>query len=221
MIPKKTSKKANRESKDIVNHDDMHEILMKSSFITTWSRKAPEKRTTFRISKEANRLIERVSNERGCSIKDVFREICSLYEDKEILSIWVSGLSEKEYKFEPSVMKTVSLEMSKLDLLNKISKKYSIERDLLVEYGAHLIMKMWLTLKATRKNMYRIAYEKFCKIVSEALEIEEQLKNILSEDDPGLNRLGLVIVEMDNFSSALNLYIKEGQEIDPEDTSQC
>ena len=214
---KSTSKNANRASKEIVSQEEKHQILLKSDFLSAWRRKAPEKRTTFRISKEVNGGIERLSKEKGVSIKEVFRTICSLYEDKEILSIWASGLSEKEYERERDLSKTVSVDVSKLELLNKISKEYGVERDLLVEYGAHLIWDMWGTFKMTRETMYTFAHEKFGKILSELIEIEEKFRKMLSDDDPGLSRLGLIITAMENFSSALNNYIEERQEIDPED----
>lgn len=120
-----------------------------------------------------------------------------------------------------SVRKTLVISKESLGRLNKISKTFNIPRDLLVETLVRNVESGLKRSMEEKKKQHKKALEIIHnKFWSKAEEIEGELKEFLKDDDPILERFGIVIVIIMNLCSAIENELKEGTPIDPDDFSQ-
>jgi hypothetical protein len=105
-------------------------------------------------------------------------------------------------------------------MLNKLSKDHGLSRDLVFE---SLILTFKVLLEKHSENE-RQNEKKAHKIISDfwakAEEVEQQLKGLLDDDSPILERFGLVVNVLMNLEMAIESKLSNGVPIDPDDMSQ-
>ncbi len=184
-------------------------------------------RTTFRLTKEGSEAMNRLAKNYGLKPKSLI-QLCVTIDTrdskpKEGTFMYSVLKSAKDITFsdlDRSVRKTLVISKESLGRLNKISKTFNIPRDLLVETLVRNVESGLKRSMEEKKKQHKKALEIINKFWSKAEEIEKELKKFLKDDDPILERFGIVIVIIMNLCTAIESELKEGTPINPDDFSQ-
>jgi hypothetical protein len=175
-------------------------------------------RTTFKLSENSNNAIDWLIKTNNLKPKEVFDLMCS----NENLVDFAIEAAQKNGKSNSTkqTRKTFVISKQVLRLLNRYSKKHKLSRDLIVE-NLILLFKALLEKHAEEEKQRE---EKALTIISDfcskAESVEKQLKDLLDDDSPILDRFGYVIVLLMNLVSAIESKLSDGVSIDPDDMSQ-
>lgn len=175
-------------------------------------------RTTFKLSESSNNAIDWLIKTNNLKPKEVFDLMCSNENlvDFAIEAVKKNGTSSSTKQ----TRKTFVISKQVLRLLNRYSEKHKLSRDLIVE-NLILLFKALLEKHAEEEKQRE---EKALTIISDfwskAESVEKQLKDLLDDDSPILDRFGYVIVLLMNLSSAIESKLSGGVPIDPDDMSQ-
>ncbi len=172
-------------------------------------------RTTFNLSQKAHDAIGEVANTLNKKNAEVFETMM------EIFNKIGNDLPLSSTDAENKTRKTYVIDKKTLSAINKASEKSKIPRDTLIDNLAQTVKKI-IELIASKKNekysnILKKIINPFC---AEAEKVEKTLKKELGDDDPVVNRFGLIIVIIMNLSMAIENYLKNGESIDAEDFSQ-
>lgn len=178
-------------------------------------------RTTFRLTKEADDAITWMTKSRGISVKETIDAMCTQYLKKTESgeSSFLNDLIQltKTRESQPqkgTVRKTLVISKGSKRALNNLSKKNNISRDLLLE---NLILSIEKSLKLFIKELpqkYAKALKAVEELGSEARVKLKELRELLSEDDPILDRLDTCSIVIDNLEGDIKAYLEDGTPID-------
>ena len=175
-------------------------------------------RTTFKLSEKSKNVIEQLIRTNNLKPKELFDLICS--SDAFVENAIEAGRKSYENASKKQTRKTFVISKRVLRLLNKHSKQYKLSRDLIVE-NLILFFKSLLEKHAEEEKHRE---EKALTIISDfwgkAESVEKQLKELLDDDSPILNRFGYVIVLLMNLEGAIQAKLSNGVPIDPDDMAQ-
>lgn len=175
-------------------------------------------RTTFNLSRQGHDAINEAAKAFGKTNAEMFDEMLGIYKLISESNIDLSSLSKDA---KNKTRKTYVINKKTLSEITRISDKLKIPRDILIDNLAQTVKKI-IELIASKKN------EKYSNILKkiinpfwiEAKKIEKILIKELGDDDPVVNRFGLIIVIIMNLAGAIENYLNNGEPIDPEDLSQ-
>jgi len=175
-------------------------------------------RTTFKLSESSNNAIEWLIKTNNLKPKEVFDLICS---NENLVDLVIEVARKNGTSSSAKQMrKTFVISKRVLRLLNRFAKKHKLSRDLIVE-NLILLFKALLEKHAEEEKQRE---EKALTIISDfwskAESVEEQLKDVLDDDSPILDRFGYVIVLLMNLVSAIESELSNDVPIDPDDMSQ-
>jgi len=179
-------------------------------------------RTTFKISENCINAIDWLLKTNNLKPKELFDIICS---NNDLVNLAAES-AEKDNKNNSvkHTRKTFVISKRVLSLLNKKSKddkgKLIIQRDLIVEKLVLLFKALLEKHTEEEKKKEEKAQSIISDFWTKAEEIEKQLKNLLDDDNPILERFGLVIVLVMNLVSAIESKLNNDVPIDPDDFSQ-
>lgn len=172
-------------------------------------------RTTFRMSEAVSDILDSLIEDNSIKPKEIFELMCS---NENLLQIAVD-VTKKDRKEDSGkgIRKTFVISKGALRILSRSSKKEIIPRDQLVEtlivLFKTLLEKQAVDQKENNKKASRIVSD----LWSEAEEVEGKLKEFLDDDDPILDRISMVIVVIQNLSSAIEANLSEDIPIDPDE----
>jgi len=175
-------------------------------------------RTTFKLSESSNNAIDWLITTNNLKPKELFDLMCS----NENLVDFAIEAAQKNRKNSSTkqTRKTFVISKRVLRLLNRYSERHKLSRDSIVE-NLILLFKALLEKHAEEEKQRE---EKALTIISDfyskAESVEKQLKDLLDDDNPILDRFGYVIVLLMNLSSAIESKLSNDVPIDPDDMSQ-
>ena len=179
-------------------------------------------RTTFKISENCINAIDWLLKTNNLKPKELFDIICS-NNDLVNLAAEAAKKDEKNNSVKHT-RKTFVISKRALRLLTKKSKddkgKAIISRDLIVEKLVLLFKALLEKHTEEEKKKEEKAQSIISDFWTKAEEIENQLKNLLDDDNPILERFGLIIVIIMNLESAIDKKLSNDIPIDPDDFSQ-
>jgi len=171
-------------------------------------------RTTFKLSKKSLDAFNSLIEAHRLKPKEIFDLICSF---DQLIDIAVKSIDNeslptgKEY-----VRKTYVISQQDKRLLNRLSKKHGVPRDMLVD---RLILAYEGILKLHKKKE-REQEEKAYKIVSEfsqnAGATLKELSDLLDKDSPILERFGAIELLVENLNTAIYEKLEYDTPIDPD-----
>jgi len=175
-------------------------------------------RTTFKLSDSSSNAIYWLIKTNNLKPKEVFDLICS---NENLIDFAIeAAIKDGKTSSAKKTRKTFVISKRVLRLLNKYSEKHKLSRDLIVE-NLILLFKALLEKHAEEEKQRE---EKALTIISDfwskAESVEKQLKDLLDDDSPILDRFGYVIVLLMNLASAIESKLSNGVPIDPDDFSQ-
>lgn len=175
-------------------------------------------RTTFKLSENSNNAIEWLIKTNNLKPKEVFDFICS---NESLVDVAIQiARKNGESGSTNQTRKTFVISKRVLRLLNKYSEKYKLSRDLIVE-NLILLFKSLLEKHAEEeKHREKKALTIISDFWSKSESVEKQLKDLLNDDSPILDRFGYVIVLLMNLVSAIESKLSDDVPIDPDDMSQ-
>jgi len=175
-------------------------------------------RTTFRLSDSGNNAIDWLIKANNLKPKEVFDIICT---NDSLVEIAIEAAKKnKKSGSTNQTRKTVVISKRVLRLLNKLSNDEGLSRDVIVE-NLILLFKARLEKHSEEEKKKE---EKADVIISDfwgkAEAVEKQLKKLLDDDNPILDRFSLVIVVVMNLALAIESKLSDDTPIDPGDMSQ-
>lgn len=175
-------------------------------------------RTTFKLSESSNNAIDWLISTHGLKPKEMFDLICA---NEKLVDLAIKEAS-KDAKSSPQTQTRKTFVISKrvLRTLNKCAREHQVSRDSIVD-SLILIFQVLLEKQVKDEKQQE---EKALPIISDfwskAESVEKQLKDLLDDDSPILDRFGYVIVLLMNLVSAIESKLSNGTPIDPDDMSQ-
>lgn len=182
-------------------------------------------RTTFRITKEANEAMNWLVEHYGTTLKSVLDLLCFNVpsardaepgKDTFLFSVIRQSRDFDFKKLNRSVRRTMVVSKKSLTVLNNVSKKVKIQRDLLVDRGVLFLKLVVETSQEEEKKKHAEAYEMIDQFYTTAEDLEDKLDQMLGDDDPIVKRFGYVIIILDNLHSAIKAEMEKGEPIDPD-----
>lgn len=175
-------------------------------------------RTTFKLSDSSNNAIDWLIKTNNLKPKEIFDLMCF---NESFVDVAIKNAKENpEVISTKQTRKTFVISRGVLRLLNRYSKEHELSRDVIVENLISLF-KMLLEMQAEAEKPKE---EEAHKIISDFWEkaesLEDQLKALLGDDSPILDRFGYVIVLLMNLVMAIESKLSDGTPIDPDDMSQ-
>lgn len=175
-------------------------------------------RTTFKLSESSNNAIDWLIKTNNLKPKEVFD---LMFSNENLVDFAIEAARKKgKSSSTKQTRKTFVISKRVLRLLNRHSKKHKLSRDLIVE-SLILVFKTLLEKHAEEeKQEEEEALPIILDFWTKAESVEKQLKDLLEDDNPILDRFGLVIVEIMNLVSAIESKLSNNISVDPDDISQ-
>ena len=171
-------------------------------------------RANFRMSQSAYDAIDWLTKYNKITAKELFDRLFKPGSDSGwLVTEILKGHSNDESR---EIRKTQVISRSSLQVISKQSMKYSISRDKLVQYSIIAFKVFTERHLEERKKNHSVASDKISEFLSDAELIEKDLKELLYEDDPIINRFGIIIVTIRNLQAEIVDELQEGTPIDPE-----
>jgi archaellum component FlaC len=172
-------------------------------------------RTTFNLSQKGHDAIGEIADTLNKKNAEVFEAMM------EIFNKIGNDLPFSSTDAENKTRKTYVIDKKTLSAINKASEKSKIPRDTLIDNLAQTVKIIIERLSSEKDKKYTDVLKKIINpFWIEAEKIEKTLIKELGDDDPVVNRFGLIIVIIMNLSGAIENYLNNGEPIDPEDLSQ-
>tara|TARA_B100001146_G_C16050282_1_gene377533 strand:- start:125 stop:694 length:570 start_codon:yes stop_codon:yes gene_type:complete len=188
---------------------------MERTFELLTKKVATEKEVnaTFKLSQNSLDAISWLKQKGGLSNKRLFNSIWENQNEKFMKII-------RDVPFDPKIKRVKrSQRMSRKSLnnLNELVNKYGLKRDQIVELTFLAYKILYEKMLEENIEKHKKALEIVDDLWSFAEKIEKKSETILDEDDPILERLGKIIVVINNLSDAIQNEIENDVIIDPED----
>jgi hypothetical protein len=193
-------------------------------------------RTSFRLSQEGSEALVWLAQSANVKFQGVLTHLAStLLTEKSsqdtkltpeskpctLLDRVVQAAADLDPKTrDTSARKTYVVNKLVLQIFNSFAKAHGLPRDLLVDLALKVTRAERRAKADSRRQHYEDAKREIDRLLSKADDLRKHLQEVLDEDDPVINRLGLVGVVIMNLSLAIESNLKEGTLIDPEDYSQ-
>jgi len=179
-------------------------------------------RTTFKISENCINAIDWLLKTNNLKPKELFDIIGS---NNDLVNFATeAAIKDEKNNSVKHTRKTFVISKRVLSLLNKKSKddkgKPIIQRDLIVEKLVLLFKALLEKHTEEEKKKEEKAQSIISDFWTKAEEIENKLKDLLDDDNPILERFGLIIVIIMNLESAIEKKLSNDIPIDPDDFSQ-
>jgi len=145
-------------------------------------------RATFKLTQGCIEAITIVANQMGIKKKSLFDHLA---EDKKSLESIAQEIKNTTLNQDTRVQKTFVISKRSLSSLNEISKNFNAPRDALVEFS---IQRLFPIINRERKK-HEKRKEFITKINGHYKEGEKillEIRNELGDDDPIINKLGIV-----------------------------
>lgn len=171
-------------------------------------------RTTFKLSKEGIDDLEWITATYGIKPKELFDIICS---NDTLFETVTNELSRSEDKSQKDTQrKTYVISRIAKSKLTETSSKKGISRDMLTDFLIRLHKRMLEDFLEKEKEGEEKAY----KLISELVEIlenkESEIKELISEDNPIINRMGLLVTVAHNLLNEVEDKIENNTPVDPD-----
>ena len=171
-------------------------------------------RTTFKLNKKSLEALNSLIDAHRLKPKEIFDHICSL---DQLIDIAVKSFNKESLPTDKEyIRKTYVISQQDKRLLNRLSKKHGVPRDILVD---RLILAYEGILQL-HKIKEREQEEKAYKIVSEfsqkAGATLKELSDLLDKDSPILERFGTIELLLENLNSAIYEKLEYDKPIDPD-----
>ena len=175
-------------------------------------------RTTFKLNENCINDIDWLLTTNNLKPKELFDLICS---NDALVNIAAEAAKKNDKNISiKQTRKTFVISKRVLRLLNKKSEEQGLSRDLIVEKLVLLFKALLEKHTKEEKKKEQKAHSIISDFWIKAEEIENKLKNLLDDDNPILDRFGLVIVIIMNLVSAIESKLSNDITIDPDDFSQ-
>jgi len=172
-------------------------------------------RTTFNLSQKGHDVIGEIANTLNKKNAEVFESMMGIFNKIG------NDLPLSSADAENKTRKTYVIDKKTLSAINKASKKSKIPRDILIDNLARTVKIIIEHLSSEKDKKYTDVLKKIINpFWIEAEKVEKILIKELGDDDPVVNRFGLIIVIIMNLAGAIESYLNNGEPIDPEDLSQ-
>lgn len=172
-------------------------------------------RTTFNLSQKGHGAIGEIANTLNKKNAEVFETMMAIFNKIG------NDLPLSSTDTENKTRKTYVIDKKTLSAINKASKESKIPRDALIDNLAQNVKRIIELLSSEKDKKYTDVLKKIINpFWIEAEKIEKTLIKELGDDDPVVNRFGLIIVIIMNLSMAIENYLNNGEPIDPEDFAQ-
>lgn len=216
----------NKKSSLTVSEKSLSEVLQ---------REAGDKKsicTTFTLTEDGIQAIEELRKHSGITLKKLVDVLCKgvpiqgdfeLKEGTEIpLMHGVIKIAKKMDidKSNFSIRKTMVISGRAQKVLNNISRFYNIPRDVLIDEGFTFMQSILKKRAEDYHDKHQKALDIVGKFWSHGGQIENDLKQILEEDDPILERFGLIMTVIMNLHIAIDNQLNKAIPISSDDMSQ-
>jgi hypothetical protein len=191
----------------------------------SWNKKSV--RTTFKLSEKATEMLAELTEREGKTIKDFFDTFLlalliteTPMPGQKHSSPLLPKLKDVDQKAEYSktdrqILKTYVLSETGLTLLERYAKQYKMSRDAFVEYAVRFSKASLEKQIKEAKNKHAEAFEIVDRKWTELENTREEIKTLLGEGDPILERFGTVCIVMMNLHSEIEQELQDGTPIDP------
>jgi hypothetical protein len=178
-------------------------------------------RVTLRISKECADSIEWLAARSRTTQKQLFDSVSQFLlafgksDTETILSFFdqIAAIQKTEAR---GIRKAQVVSRSAYRIMGSFSKRHGISRDSLVEGVIGILGGVEKSAAEKNEGSHREAKQIVDDLWDRAEESEKQLKRIVGDDDPIVNRLGMAIVVLMNLSQDIASELETGIPIDPE-----
>jgi len=175
-------------------------------------------RTTFKLSESSINAIDWLIKTNNLKPKELFDLMCS-NENLIDFAIETARKNEKS-KAVKQTRKTFVISTRVKRMLNKLSKEHELSRDLIFENLILLFKALLEKHSEDEKQKEKKAHTIISDFWTKAETVEQQLKGLLDDDSPILERFGLIVVVVMNLASAIESKLSNDVPIDPDDMSQ-
>jgi len=167
-------------------------------------------RATFKLSIRAIEALSIVAVHLGIKQKSLFDH---LIEDESTLDAIARQIEAKEFSELDRVQKTFVISRRTLACLEETSRQFNAPRDALVEYSIQRL----LPIIAREREKHRKRKQALAKMNShfrQGLELLNDMRDKLGEDDPLCMRLSQTMTTYANARDAMREFIKKGEIIE-------
>lgn len=172
------------------------------------------KRTTLKLTSVASNTLSWITENFDYTTKQVFDEMAELDLYNTITK---EGLSEIDRDDENAERKTYVMTHRTLKIINDSIKGTDISRDELMNCSILTFKDMLEKLLKQEKEREKEAHKLIEDLRSKAYEVEKEIKGLLHEDNPIIDRVGTIVIIADNLDLAIHEKLKNGTPIDPND----
>jgi len=164
-------------------------------------------RATFKLTPQSIETISVVSIHLGIKQKSLFDH---LIEDSQVLNSIAREVDSDDLQSKQRVQKTYVISRKTLFSLDKISKKFNMPRDLLVEYSIQRLLPVITIEKEKHKRRIEV-FSELTEHFRKGMEILGKCENALEGDDPVYNRLEKLMLVYKNIYDEIGSVIEKGQ----------
>lgn len=175
-------------------------------------------RTTFKLSESSINALDWLIKTNNLKPKELFD---LMYSNENLIDFAIEAARKNEKsKSIKQTRKTFVISTRVKRMLNKLSKEHELSRDLIFE-NLILLFKVLLEKHTEEeKQKEKKAHAIISDFLTKTEAVEQQLKELLDDDSPILERFGLIVVVVMNLASAIESKLSNEVPIDPDDMSQ-
>ena len=183
-------------------------------------------KTTFQLTERGYELLNELADRKGSSVGSVISDVAECMSGelfpmvmKQCLENPIEGKRiRRSYAVETQTLKTLQYVQDRVS-----SHHNEASRDDLIETTVNIFYQLTEESDKRLVEKLRELRDTFETIVNQFYDFEKKSKVVLSEypDHPVLNRIGYIILFLDNLCGAIDSEIKDGIPVDPDDYSQC
>jgi hypothetical protein len=193
-----------------------------SNIIRQVSQKQDSVRTTFTLSKDGEAALTWIATVYKKKIKSLIDMICREYpidganENLNLTAMIIEIARNTNDQLKRDVRKSVVLSKTSLSVLNELSKRNQISRDVILDRGFCLVYEIMKENSEIKRKEYEVALKNIESLLKQAEKTENELKKRLSDDDPVLQRLGYAIIVLGNLSIDIKNELEKGIPVNPD-----
>ena len=175
-------------------------------------------RTTFKLSESGLNANDWLIKKSSLKPKELFDLICS---NETVIDLAIKeARKNKKSKAVKQTRRTFVISTRVKRMLNKLSKEHELSRDLIFENLIVLFQMLLKEYSEDERQKEKKAHAIISDFWGQAEAVEQQLKGLLGDGSPILERFGFVIAVVMNLTSAIESKWSNGVPIDPDDMSQ-
>lgn len=167
-------------------------------------------RATFRLTERAIEAMSIVAVHLGIKQKSLFDY---LIEDAQTLNLIAREIKPYKFKQQSRIQKTFVVSRKTLSLLDQISKSFNAPRDALVEYSIQRLLPIILKERERHQKRKEILGD-MAEHLSQGEKLLKKARDLLGEDDPVYQRIGLTVGTCANTHKMVEAYVEKGKIIE-------